>query len=88
MNRWKTSTYIDLCIIHIKREASLLYMYVLHFKVYSLTLPARISIHLGVEFYLFDSHGGMNDRGSTCKFRNARSAFRNLHLDPLSFIPP
>ena len=28
----------------------------------------------------------MNDRGSTCKFRNARSAFRNLHVDPLSFI--
>ena len=30
-----------------------------------------------VLFYLtmFVSHGGMNDRGSTCKFRNARSAF-------------
>ena len=25
-----------------------------------------------------------SDRGFTCKFRNARSAFRNLHLDPLS----
>ena len=25
-----------------------------------------------------------SDRGSTCKFRNARSAFRNLHVDPLS----
>ena len=24
----------------------------------------------------------------SCKFRNARSAFRNLHVDPLSFIPP
>ena len=44
--------------------------------------------YLGIEFYLFVSHGGMNDRGSTCKFRNARSAFRNLHVDPLSFIPP
>ena len=43
---------------------------------------------LGIEFYLFVSHGGMNDRGSMCKFRNARSAFRNLHVDPLSFIPP
>ena len=42
---------------------------------------------LGMEFYLFVPHGGMNDRGSTCKFRNARSAFRNLHVDPLSFIP-
>ena len=42
--------------------------------------------YLGIEFYLFVSHGGMNDRGSTCKFRNARSAFRNLHVDPLSFI--
>ena len=45
-------------------------------------------LHLGIEFYLFVSHGGMNDRGSTCKFCNARSAFRNLHVDPLSFIPP
>ena len=44
--------------------------------------------YLGIEFYLFVSHGGMNYRGSTCKFRNARSAFRNLHVDPLSFIPP
>ena len=25
-----------------------------------------------------------SDRGFTCKFRNARSAFRNLHVDPLS----
>ena len=30
----------------------------------------------------------MNDKGSTFKFRNARSAFRNLQVDPLSFIPP
>ena len=44
--------------------------------------------YLGVEFYLFVSHGGMNDRGSTCKFRNARRAFRNLHVDRLSFISP
>ena len=35
-------------------------------------------IYIGIEFYLFVSHRGMNDRGSTCKFRNARSAFRNL----------
>ena len=33
---------------------------------------ADIRTHLGIEFYLFVSHGGMNDRGSTCKFRNAR----------------
>ena len=25
-----------------------------------------------------------SDRGSTCTFRNARSALRNLHVDPLS----
>ena len=43
-------------------------------------------IHLGIEFYLFVSNSGMNDRESTCKFRNGRSAFRNLHMDPLSFI--
>ena len=54
----------------------------LQLQVFNLTLQ------LGNEFYLFVSHGGMNDRGSTCKFRNARSAFRNLHMDPLSFIPP
>ena len=48
----------------------------------------KIVIYLGIEFNLFVSHGGMNDRGSTCKFRNARSAFRNLHVDPLSVIPP
>ena len=41
---------------------------------------------LGIEFYLFVSHGAMNDRGSTCKVRNARSAVRILHVDPLSFI--
>ena len=45
-----------------------------------------MGLYLGIEFYLFVSHGGMNDRGPTCKFRNARSAFRNLHVDPLSFI--
>ena len=44
------------------------------------------SFYLGIGFYLFVSHGGMNDRGSTCKFRNERSAFRNWHVDPLSFI--
>ena len=38
------------------------------------------------EFYLFVSHGDMKDRGSTCKFRKALRALRNLHVDPLSFI--
>ena len=47
-----------------------------------------LTLYLVIEFYLFVSHGGMNDRGSTCKFRNARSAFRTLHVDPLSFIHP
>ena len=42
-------------------------------------------LHLEIEFYLFVSHGGMNYRGSTCKFRNARSAFRNLHVDPVFY---
>ena len=44
--------------------------------------------YLGIEFYLFVSQGGMNDRGFTCKFRNTRSACRNLHVDPLSFMGP
>ena len=43
----------------------------------------RSTIDLGIEFYLFVSHGGMNDRESTCKFCNARSAFRNLHVNPV-----
>ena len=42
-----------------------------------------LCVYLGIEFYLFVSHGGMNDRGSTCKFRNARSAFRILCLSYL-----
>ena len=42
-------------------------------------------MHLWIEFYLFVSHGGMKPQNrSTCKFRNAQSAFRNLHVDPLS----
>ena len=51
-------------------------------------LSLSFDCQLGIEFYLFVSHGGMNDRGSTCKFRNAWSAFLNLHVDPLPFIPP
>ena len=50
--------------------------------------PFDLLFYLGIEFYLFVSHGGMNDRGSMCKFRNARSTFWNLQVDPLSFIPP
>ena len=46
------------------------------------------SINIRIEFYLFVSHGGMKDRGSTCKFRKALRALRNLDVDPLSFIPP
>ena len=42
------------------------------------------SMCLGIE--LFVSHSGMEDRDSTCKFPNERRAFRNLHVDPLSFI--
>ena len=29
----------------------------------------------------------MKDRGSTCKFRKALRAIRNLHVDPLPFNP-
>ena len=42
-----------------------------------------VSFLVKVEFYLFVSQGCMKDRGSMCKFRNARSAFRNLHVDLL-----
>ena len=34
-----------------------------------------------IEFYLFISHGVMKDRGSTCKFRKALRALRNLFMD-------
>ena len=56
----------------------------MHYKLRRIS--TQFVMYLGIEFYLFVSHGGMNYRGSTCKFRNARSAFRNLHVDPLSFI--
>ena len=43
-----------------------------------------IKFHFGIEFYLFFFLMEVwSDRGSTCKFRNAQSAFRNLHVDPL-----
>ena len=37
-----------------------------------LTFGMVILALFGVEFYLFVSHGGMNDRWSTCKSRNVR----------------
>ena len=43
--------------------------------------------YLGIEFYLFVSHGGMNDRGSTCKFCNAcgssvfHTSMRNIQVE-------
>ena len=66
-------------------------MYCKKYKVPCLAVNVHVTIsfvYLGIEFYLFVSHGGMNDRGSTCKFRNAQSAPQNLPVDPLSFIPP
>ena len=42
-----------------------------------------LSINIRIEFYLFVSHEGLKDRGSTCKFRKALRALRNLHVDPL-----
>ena len=35
---------------------------------------------------LLISHSVMKDRGSTCKFRKALRALRNLHMDRLTFI--
>ena len=40
---------------------------------------------LVIEFYLFVFHGGMNDRGSTCKFRNARN--QSLYLYLIKIVP-
>ena len=42
-----------------------------------------LQIDLGIEFYLFVSHGGMNDRGSMCKFRNARS--KQVEFNPFIY---
>ena len=64
-----------------------IYRYTYLYQFICLRVSGRV-VYLELEFYLFVSHGGMNYRGSTCKFRNARSAFRNLHVDPLSFISP
>ena len=58
------------------------------YNIWKYVLYDSLVQYLRIEFYLFASHEGMNDRGSRCKFCNARSAFRNLHVDPLSFIPP
>ena len=41
---------------------------------YQLLYGREIYLHdLGIEFDLSVSHGGMNDRAFTCKFRNART---------------
>ena len=36
----------------------------------------RYSHYLGIEFYLFISHEGMNDRGSMCKFLMCEALFK------------
>ena len=48
-------------------------------------LQIKFFFLLGIEFYLFVSHSGMKDRGSTCKFvmREAKlrlSSFGNLSV--------
>ena len=44
--------------------------------------------HLGIEFYLFVSHGVMNERGSMCKFRNAQtSRIQSLYLYFIKIVP-
>ena len=43
-------------------------------------------IHLGLNSTCLFLMEVWSDRWSTCKFRNARSAFRNLHVDPLSLL--
>ena len=44
------------------------------------------SINIRIEFYLFVSYSVMKNRGSTCKFRKALRALRNLHVDPKSCL--
>ena len=55
----------------------------LHFSM--LRANRKSQFQLGIEFYLFVSHGGMNDRGSTCKFRNAR--IQSLYLYSIKIVP-
>ena len=43
---------------------------------YFIAKTGKFCINIRIEFYLFVSHGGMKDRGSTCKFRKA---LRDLH---------
>ena len=55
-----------------------------------LLIPSKLKCYIGnlQQSSIFIFVAGIQhipgDRGSTCKFRNARSAFRNLHVDPLS----
>ena len=55
----------------------------LHFSM--LRANRKSQFQLGIEFYLFVSHGGMNDRGSTCKFRNAQ--IQSLYLYSIKIVP-
>ena len=56
------------------------------------TVYWRFLFKLGIEFYLFVSHGGMNDTGSTCKFRNGSSVFhtsmrnKQVEFNPYTYI--
>ena len=69
-----------------------IYMYIISYQNFShfFIPPSTCSnLQLWIEFYLLVSHSCMKDRGYMYKhdkFRNAQSAFRNLHMDPLSFI--
>ena len=86
---WHQEKFIDLSHYSPMHSPCLNEVYwITHLLHFHLTYKLYSIHYLGIEFYLFVSHGGMNDRGFTCKFRNARSTFRNLHVDFLSFIPP
>ena len=48
-------------------------------KCFSMIYAWPYAFYLGIEFcFFFVSHSDMKDRGSTCKFRNAWSAFRKF----------
>ena len=67
-----TSTKVHICIIFHSQK----------------TEQFWLRINIRIEFYLFISHSIMKDSWSNCKFRKALRSLRNLHVDPLSFIPP
>ena len=58
--------------------SSVVPLYLLYYHI--VTQKHTECLYIGIEFYLFVSHGGMKERGSMCKFRNARISTRGSYV--------